>query len=43
MKSPAKLPEHIQRLAPKRADFETDDEYEEAVAFFRHRFRHLAK
>ena len=36
-----KLPPHIQKHAPKRAAFKTKREYEEAVAFFRHRLKSI--
>jgi hypothetical protein len=39
----AKLPPEIAKLAPKRKDFQSQEEYEEAKAFFLHRHKHLAK
>jgi hypothetical protein len=33
----------ISKHAPKREDFLTQEEYEEALAFFKHRTKHLSK
>ena len=38
-----KLPEWAMRHFPQRAKFKTPQEYQEAVAFFHHRFKHLAR
>lgn len=38
-----KIPQEHLRHAPKREDFPSQEEYEEAVAFFRHRVKHLSK
>jgi hypothetical protein len=35
----SKMPDHILKHQPKREDFQTQEEYEEAKAYFRHRFR----
>lgn len=35
------IPEHIARHEPKRSKFNTDDEFEEALAFYKHRFKPL--
>jgi hypothetical protein len=40
---PRTLPDHLQQHAPKRSDYESREDYEEALAYFRHRFRHLAR
>ena len=42
-KTKLELHPSIQRHAPKRENFETQDEYEEAVAFFKHRTKHLLR
>lgn len=34
---PRTLPDHLKRHAPKREDYETQEDYEEARAYFRHR------
>jgi hypothetical protein len=34
--SPRKLPEHLRHLVPKRADFSSQADYEEAMTRFRH-------
>jgi hypothetical protein len=33
----------ILQHAPKRENFQTQEEYEEALAFFKHRTKHLLK
>ena len=33
----------ILKHAPKREDFQSQEEYEEALAFFKHRTKHLSK
>lgn len=33
------LPEHIKKLAPKRENFTTEEEYQEAKAYFIHRLK----
>jgi hypothetical protein len=43
MQQKLKLPPHVLEMAPKREDFQTQEEYEEAKAFFLHRFRHTAR
>ena len=41
--SMTKLPPEIAKLAPQRKDFSDPEEYKEALAFFHHRYKHLAK
>lgn len=41
--SPRKLPEHLHHLAPKREDYPSQEDYEEARAYYRHRFRAAAQ
>jgi hypothetical protein len=36
------LPPEVAKLAPKREDFTTEEDYQEAKAHFLHRVRHLA-
>lgn len=43
MSKKMKLPPHVLEMAPKREDFPSQEEYEEAKAFFLHRFRHTAR
>jgi hypothetical protein len=41
-KRPPILPQNLRLLAPKREDYQSQADYEEARAYFRHRTRHLA-
>lgn len=41
--SEQKMHPSVLQHAPKREDFLSREEYEEAVAFFKHRTRHLLK
>ena len=38
-----KIPQEHLKHAPKRENFQSQEEYEEAVAFFRHRVKHLSR
>jgi hypothetical protein len=38
-----KMPPHIAKLAPKREDYQSEEEYREARDFFLHRIKHLVK
>jgi hypothetical protein len=40
---PRRLPEHLSQHAPKREDYPDEEEYQEALAYYRHRFRHAAQ
>lgn len=42
-KQTLQLPQSALRHAPKRENFKSDEEYEEALAFFRHRTKHLLR
>lgn len=37
------MKEHILKHQPERKDFQSQEEYEEALAFFKHRMKHLLK
>ena len=39
MEQTHKLPQHLVHLAPKRENFPTQEEYEEAKAYFLHRVK----
>ena len=34
---------HLEKMRPKRESFQTQEEYEEALAFFRHRMKGLRR
>jgi hypothetical protein len=34
---------HLEKMRPKRESFQTQEEYEEALAFFRHRVKGLRR
>lgn len=40
---PRMIPAHLHQHAPRREDFQSQEDYEEALAYFRHRFRHAAQ
>jgi hypothetical protein len=42
-RSPTKMPPELARLAPKRENFASEEDYEEARAFFIHRIAHLVR
>lgn len=42
-KQTPQLPASALRHAPKRENFQSEEEYEEALAFFRHRTNHLLR
>lgn len=37
------LPQHLEKMRPKRENFQTQEEYEEALAYFRHRLKGLRR
>jgi len=42
-RNPHALPPHILKHAPKRENFRSQEEYEEAEAYFRHRLKGLVR
>jgi hypothetical protein len=42
-KQTPQLPPSALRHAPKRENFHSEEEYEEALAFFKHRTKHLLR
>jgi hypothetical protein len=37
------MSKHILKHEPKRENFQSEEEYEEALAFFKHRTKHLLR
>lgn len=37
------LPDHLKSRAPRREDYPDEEDYQEALAYYRHRFRHAAE